>query len=114
MKKIYTLSKSTRKNKKYMVLINEDWVHFGDSDYEDYTIHKDKKRKENYIKRHTAHRRDRTAHRRDRPALSNNWKNINSPAFWSLNLLWNKPTIKESIKDIEKKNSVRIDFKKNP
>ena len=27
-------------------------IAFGDSNYEDYTIHKDAKRRENYIKRH--------------------------------------------------------------
>ena len=44
--------KSNKKNKKLMVLNDNDIiVHFGDKRYEDFTQHKDKKRQENYCKR---------------------------------------------------------------
>jgi hypothetical protein len=44
--------KSNRKNKKFKVLTpNGKIIHFGDSRYEDFTQHKDKKRQENYCKR---------------------------------------------------------------
>ena len=70
------------------------WIHFGSKDMSDFTKHKDNQRKKNYIARHSA------------ILLKDGSKtidNINSPAFWSLNLLWNKPTIKGSIKDLKKK-----------
>ena len=50
--KIY---RSTRKEKKYMVKdpkLNK-WVHFGQMGYEDYTKHKDKERRRNYLTRAT-------------------------------------------------------------
>ena len=44
--------KSTNKNKKMMVLTPKGKIiHFGQIGYEDFTQHKDKKRKENYCKR---------------------------------------------------------------
>ena len=47
------LTRSTNKNKKYSIYdpINKKLVSFGAMGYEDYTKHKDKKRRENYIKR---------------------------------------------------------------
>lgn len=63
-------------------------VHFGAKGYEDYTIHGDNKRKENYIKRHQK-REDWTI------------RGLNTAGFWSLWLLWNKKTIWASIDDIE-------------
>ena len=89
----YILKKSDRKNKKFMIIMNDNMKHhFGDSRYSDYTIHKDIERKNRYLKRTASQPQD----------------DIHSPAFWALNLLWNKPTLKESIKDIEKKFNVKI------
>ena len=48
------LKVSTRKGKKYMVKYNDKWVHFGASGYQDYTQHRDEKRRENFRKRHSA------------------------------------------------------------
>lgn len=46
---------STRKGKKKMVLVKRGdkvkVVHFGQKGYEDFTQHKDKKRRENYLRR---------------------------------------------------------------
>jgi len=36
------------------------------------------------------------------------WNDIYTKGFWSKNLLWNKPTIEQSIADIEKKYGVII------
>ena len=54
----YHLYKSNRKDKKYMVkFVNENGkintIHFGAFGMSDYTINKDEKRKERYIKRHS-------------------------------------------------------------
>ena len=67
---------------------------FGDSRYDDYTTHGDEKRKSSYLARH----------------WKEDWtkKGIHTAGFWSRFLLWNKSTIKASIKDIEKKFKVTI------
>ena len=71
------LELSTRKNKKYMVKNNDGkHIHFGDIRYEDVTKHKDKKRQLNYLKRASN--------------IKGNWKkDIYSPHFLSIVLLWN-------------------------
>ena len=44
--------KSNRKNKKFKVLTpSGNIIHFGHTSYEDFTQHKDEKRKKNYCKR---------------------------------------------------------------
>lgn len=47
------LKRSTRKNKKYMVLnpYTNEFVHFGQIPYEDYTKHRDKNRQRLYLLR---------------------------------------------------------------
>lgn len=86
---------SSKPDKKFMVFVNGKVVHFGAKGMSDYTIHKDKDRKQRYIIRHTARE---------------NWKKsgIQTPGFWSRWLLWNKPTLQTSIKDIEQKFNVTI------
>jgi hypothetical protein len=67
---------SKTKNKKY-ALIKPDGkrVNFGHIDYKDFTKHKDKKRKDNYLKRATK--------------IKGNWKvNKYSPNNLSIKLLW--------------------------
>lgn len=89
------LVKSSNKNKKWAIIAPDGkTIHFGDSRYEDYTIHKDKKRKSNYEKRHK----------------NENWRisGIKTAGFWSKWLLWNKPTLKESIKDIHERFNIKI------
>jgi hypothetical protein len=90
----YSLYNSNRKTKKYMVITPDGYkVHFGASGYEDYTIHKDNERKNRYIQRHKK---------------NEDWNNTYTPGFWALHLLWNKPTIKESIEDIKRNYGIRI------
>ena len=69
----YSIGISTRKNKKYMVLNpNNKWIHFGDMRYEDFTKHKNNKRRDLFLKR--------------------NWKwssaNKYSPSYLSYYYLW--------------------------
>lgn len=90
----YTIKVSTRKNKKYDVYKDDKYItSFGALGYEDYTIHKDEERKKRYIQRHKK---------------NENWNDPNTAGFWALNLLWNKPTIKESIKDIENRFNIKV------
>ena len=92
---IIHLSKSTRNGKKYMVKVEDKIIHFGASNYEDYTEHKDPERKQRYLSRH-----------RNRE----NWakSGINTAGFWSRWLLWGEPTIAASINKIQKKFNVKI------
>ena len=68
---------SGRKDKKYMVKnpTNNKWVHFGGFAYEDFTKHKDTKRRDRYLKRATN--------------IKGNWKDDKYSANnLSINLLW--------------------------
>lgn len=71
-------------------------VKFGAYGMEDYTIHKDKKRKQLYIQRHSGMGEDWTK------------TGINTAGFWSMWLLWDKPTIEESLKTLIKKFNIKI------
>ena len=54
-KPLYKPFKSSAKNKKYSVYVmkggSKRLIHFGDSKMQDYTQHKDDKRRESYLKR---------------------------------------------------------------
>lgn len=54
--KLDFIKKSTRKDKKYMAKFSDPdkIVHFGAKGYSDYTLHKDKDRRENYRARHAS------------------------------------------------------------
>jgi len=81
-----SLKKSSRKDKKFMVTIdNKKTIHFGASGYSDFTKHKDKKRKDAYDARHKK---------------LENWKDPLTAGFWAKWVLWNKPTIAKSVKNI--------------
>jgi len=43
---------SWRKNKKKVVCVNDNLIHFGDSRYKDFTQHKDKERRKSFRARH--------------------------------------------------------------
>lgn len=92
------LEKSNRVGKKWLIkLENGKKIHFGDNLYLDYTQHKDEQRKQNYINRHKP--------RED-------WNDMETAGFWAYHLLWNLPSINESIKDIEQRYRVKIVKKK--
>ena len=96
---IYYLEISTRTDKKWMVKryypTEGKIIHFGSALHEDYTIPKDETRKERYLKRHEK---------------NEDWgkSGIDTSGWWAVHLLWNKPTIKGSIKDVEKRFNIKI------
>ncbi len=99
---IIELSKSNRKNKKWKVKVKNKTIHFGAKGYGDFTIwNKEKgkvfadKKKKAYIARHK---------------VNENWNKsgIDTAGFWSRWLIWNKPTLKTSIKDIENRFNINI------
>ena len=75
-------------DKKFDAIINnKKTIPFGASGMSDYTKHKDIERKNRYINRHKK---------------NENWNDPLTAGFYSKNILWNKPTLNESIKDINK------------
>lgn len=97
---LYLLFTSRRSGKKFSIVNPESAseVHFGDASYEDYTQHKDEERKESYLKRH-------------RP--NQNWDDPTTAGFWARWLLWNKPTLNQSIQDTEERFNIHIILEKS-
>lgn len=92
----YILSKSYLPNKKFMVITpSGQKIHFGSFGYSDFTKHKDLQRKENYLSRHST--------RED-------WTDLSKAGTWSRYILWNKPTLSGSIKDMEKRFGIKIKY----
>ena len=89
------LSRSEKPDKKFKVVVEGRTIHFGAKGMSDYTINQDPERKRLYISRHKAHE---------------DWSKsgIKTAGFWSRWLLWNKPSLDESIQDIQKRFRVRI------
>ena len=85
------ITKSKKLDKKYDARIDcSKTVSFGQKGASDFTKHKDKDRKERYIDRHKA--------REDW-----NVSGAKAAGFYSKHVLWNKPTLKASIDDINKR-----------
>lgn len=78
-----------------MVTIDRKTIHFGSAGMSDYTKHKDSERKKRYESRHKK---------------NENWKKsgMKTAGFWSKWLLWNKPTIGGSARDISSKFGITI------
>ena len=64
-------------------------IHFGQAGASDFTIHKDTERKNRYLDRHSK---------------NEDWHNPLTAGFYSRWILWNKPTITESIRDTNRKS----------
>ena len=77
------------------VAIFDDGSHtsFGALGYEDYTQHGDKKRKQLYLNRHRK---------------NEDWSNPKTAGALSRWILWNKPTLEESINNYIKKFNMHI------
>ena len=72
-------------------------VFFGDSNYSDYTKHRDEERKKKYIRRHSGE--------------DHSISNALSPAFLARNILWNKPTVESSVRDLNKRYKTEFRLK---
>lgn len=94
-KRVIYLSRSNKPDKKYMVRVDGRTIHFGARGMSDYTKHKDSSRKQRYISRH-----------RQRESWSRS--GMKSAGFWAKNVLWNKPSLSASKKDIERRFGVKI------
>ena len=81
-----------------MAIVDNKTIHFGATGYEDFTTHKDEKRKHNYITRRKK---------------NENWADPNTASFYSKRILWNIPSKQASIHDTNSKfENINISFKK--
>ena len=99
------LSKSSNKDKKYMIKHDNKTTHFGQAGARDFILI-NKKSSQFYLPK-----------KEDREKVKSNYKSrhakdpINSPytaGALSMRLLWNKPTLSASIKDYEKRFGINI------
>ena len=86
------LSKSSRKEKKYMIKMDGKTIHFGAAGMDDFTKTGDEEQKKRYITRHR----------------NENWQDSKTAGFWAKHLLWNKRSIRESVKDIQNRFGISI------
>ena len=93
----FTLTKSSNPKKKYDAYVEGKKVSFGARGYSDFSQHKHTERKQRYIARHKA---------------NENWNDLTAAGAWSKGILWNKPTMRESIKSMENKFNIDIKYKK--
>ena len=94
----YHLYKSSNPKKKYMVkFINQttgriNTLNFGANNMSDYTITNNDERKRLYKLRHA----------------NDNINDLSYAGAWSMHVLWNKKSLEESIKDMEKRFKITI------
>ena len=89
----FAVTVSPAKNKKFRASWDGGHVDFGDNRYEDYTMHKDAARKAAYTARHRARE---------------SWGDPTTAGFWSRWLLWNKPTLAGSARDIRTRFGIGV------
>ena len=89
------LSHSHKPDKKLDARIGNKTIAFGARGMSDYTRHKDATRKQRYLTRHARHE---------------DWgsSGLRTPGFWSRWLLWNRPSLRASMRDVEKRFCLRI------
>ena len=83
------ITPSDKPTKKFEARIDgKKSIHFGSKGMSDFTIHKDPMRKNRYLDRHSK---------------NEDWHNPLTAGFYATNILWNKPTITESIRDTNRR-----------
>ena len=91
-----TLRRSHNPEKKWDAVFEKDGkekvVAFGAKGYSDFTKHKNTTRKERYIKRHSG--------------MGEHWDKPDSPGALSRWILWNKPSLKGSLRDFRKRFNI--------
>ena len=92
---VVLLSRSHKPDKKFDVLIGKKTVAFGAKGMSDFRLHGDEARRQHYLTRHARHE---------------NWKRsgLHTPGFWSRWLLWNRPSLHASARDMEKRFCLHI------
>ena len=95
VKDTYILQKSNRKGKRFVIIMPslKHRHHFGSDVGQTFIDHQDEKKKLAWIARHR---------------MDKGFNNKHSGIYHSRMLLWNKPTLKESIKQYEKDHDVKL------
>lgn len=90
--KLISITRSDRADKKFKALFDmgntKKTVHFGATGYKDYTMTHDDEKKRLYLIRHRA---------------NENWNDPTSAGCLAKYILWNKPTLRESIADFKRR-----------
>jgi hypothetical protein len=94
----YQLKPSGKATKKYDLIITPETgrsktVSFGAKGMSDFTKHHDDQRKARYLKRH----------QKEKDRWSDTKDNLKTASYLAKNILWNKPTIDSSVKDVERR-----------
>ena len=94
--KLKTLRKSLKPAKKYDAVFETDEgrekvISFGAAGMSDFTLHHDEERKERYLNRHRK---------------NEHWDKPDTPGALSRYILWNKKTVKASLKDYKKRFNI--------
>jgi hypothetical protein len=87
----YKPYKSDKSDKKYYIITDSGKkLYFGDSNYEDFTQHRNEVRKDRYVQRHQK---------------NEDWtkSGIDTPGFWSYHYLWEFPSKTQAYDNIKKK-----------
>ena len=92
------IEKSSKPEKKKMAIFSYDngrtkTIHFGAAGMSDFTIHKDRKRKQRYINRHKR---------------NENWNVADTAGSLSRWVLWNKPDYGQSVADYKRRFSLKF------
>jgi len=92
--RLKTVRRSHKKEKKWDAVFvkpdgKEKVVPFGAAGMSDFTKHKDKTRKQRYLKRHSG--------------MGEHWNKPDTPGALSKWILWNKPSFKASLADFKKR-----------
>lgn len=89
MTRLVKVVKSKKPRKKYDAVFDDgDVVSFGATGYSDFTQHHDESRKKAYMRRHKR---------------QEDWSNPKTAGTLSRYILWNKPTLSESVKDFKQR-----------
>jgi hypothetical protein len=91
--KVISFGISHRPGKKHMVVIRDTagknhTIHFGASGYTDFTQTRNEVKKAAYLARHSK---------------NEDWNNPLTAGFWSRWVLWNKPSIHQSLIDVKQR-----------
>ena len=83
------IKKSSKDDKKYDAIIQKEngrskTISFGQAGASDMTQHKSEERKQRYLNRHRK---------------NEDWNDYETAGFYATRLLWNKPSLRESIND---------------
>ncbi len=89
----YILKKSDRKNKRFVIIMDNMKHHFGSDVGKTFVDNRTEKEKQAWVKRHEKDK---------------GWNNKHSGIYYSRHLLWNTKNLKKNIKDLEKLLNVKI------